>query len=123
MFPNLEELIECINLMAGNMSFEILPKKELLGLINHVLFDEHIGQVSGKEAWACLMDNLITERELRNLMMAHSATKLAGFNKKDEPFLSSYLTEDLCHKFDKALFGKIIQSKISEPLDSWDKNL
>ncbi len=106
MKPDIEKIVNCIDKMAEAMNMKTLPLDRCKALINHVLYDEQYDDVKGKEGWACFQDGLITEREIRNLLMAHSATKISKFNKEDEPNSNEYAFTDLCQAFDAALLGK-----------------
>jgi hypothetical protein len=76
-------------------------------LINHVLYDEKWKGIDGKDGWTQFQCGLITKRELRILLMQHSATKISHSNKSQEPSYDSYLCKDICQKFEVALLGEI----------------
>ncbi|TDF39704.1 hypothetical protein EYS14_09370 [Alteromonadaceae bacterium M269] len=88
--PNIEQLHQAISLMADAMNCKPLTQEESTSLVNYVLFDGVCGGVSGKEAWPCYQLDLITKTELRNLIMAHSAARIASFNNTCEPSYLKY---------------------------------
>ena len=88
--PNIEQLHQAISLMADAMNCKPLTPTSTDLLINYVLFDGAYGSVSGKDAWPCYQLDLITKTELRNLIMAHSATRIASFNNTCEPSYLKY---------------------------------
>lgn len=121
MNSNIDDLLACIELMAASMEFKSLPQEKAKQLIEHVLFDQKYYGVEGKQAWACYASGIITKREVRNLLMAHAATKIAHENQRNEPQLSSYISPELCHRFECALFGKKIIVRKYDVLDPWEK--
>lgn len=122
MNPNLEDLKNCIDLMAKSMKFSSLPQDRMSQLIAHVLFDEEYDGVEGKEGWSGFTKGYITGREIRDLMMAHSATKIARHEKKNEPSNTAYSTKELCQKFELALLGKIVVPTDVDVLDPWEND-
>ena len=104
--PNKEKLTICIGDMATAMGMKSLPEDLCSNLIEHVLYKSEYQGVKGKEGWAGLTRGLITEREARNLLMAHSATKISNFNEKEEPASNTYSTKTLCSNFEIALLGR-----------------
>lgn len=121
MNPNIDDLLACIELMAASMKFKSLSQEKAKQLIEHVLFDQKYYGVEGKQAWACYASGIITKREVRNLLIAHAATKIAQENKRNEPQLSSYTSPGLYHRFERALFGKKIIVREDDVLDPWEK--
>ncbi len=120
--PNKVALISCMQLMAELMELISLPNEKAAQLIEYVLFDKEYNGVKGKDGWGCFLVHLITERELRNLIMAHSASKIASYNKKTEPSCYDYITKNLCQKFEIALIGNVIVPKAHDILDPWEKD-
>ncbi len=119
---NKVELIDCVYLMAKQMKLTPLPSARAVQLIEHVLFDKEFNGVKGKDGWGCFLSHLLTEREIRNLMMAHSATRISSYNKKSEPGYNNYGTRNLCQKFEIALLDKVIIPTVHDSLDSWEKS-
>ena len=74
-------------------------------LVKHILFNESWEGIEGKEGWISFQHNIITEHELRHLVIAHSATKISQFNNKIEPNYEQYSSEKLLSNFQKSLFG------------------
>lgn len=120
MKPDIEKLKKCIRLLAESMGFDALPENREDQLINHVLFKQEYDGVIGKEFWFRFEKQLITERELRNVFMAHSSTKIAMYNQRDEPCVGEYKTKGLCHNFEIALFGSIVVPGSVDVLDPWE---
>ena len=108
MKPDKKDLTECISLMAEAMKFNPLPNHRVNQLIEHVLYEREYDDIEGKEGWITFSKGLTTEREIRDLFMAHTATKIARHNKKEEPSCTEYSTKELRQKFELALLGKII---------------
>jgi len=122
MNPNLEELKSCIDLMARSMGFSSLPQDRVSRLIDHILFENEYDGVEGKEGWHSFTSGYITEREIRNLVMAHSATKIARYEKKSEPNFLEYSTKELCQQFEVALLGRTVVPTDIDVLDPWERD-
>ena len=121
MEPDKKELRNCIRLLAISMKFKPLPEERASQLIDHVLFKGEYDGVKGKDGWICFSEGIITEREIRNLLLAHSASKIAGHNNKTEPNCTEYCTKELCQKFELALLSKIVVPTAFDVLDPWEK--
>ena len=102
------------------MNMQPLPDVKAKLLIGHILYDKNYDGVSGKYGWSSLTNNLITERELRNLVVAHCATKISSFNNLYEPGYDTYLTKELCVGFEMALFGREAKLLEFDVLDPWE---
>ena len=100
--------------MALQMKCIPLEKDLLNSLINYVLYNE-------KDGWAAYKLDIITERELRNLLMAHSATRISQSNNICEPNCSTYVTKELCDNFEYALFGRLAKLNSIDLLEPWEK--
>jgi len=122
MQPDNKKLNACVRDLAHAMKMNALPESLFYHLINHVLYDEKYDNIEGKNGWLCLEKGLLTEREMRNLFMAHSATKIARFNKALEPGCNTYATPELCNSFEYALFGRCVKLVSIDVLDPWEKN-
>ena len=105
---NRKELKDCLISLADAMRLKPLSNERAEHLIDHVLYDQAYDGVKGKNAWACFKNSLLTERELRDLLMAHSATKISRHNRENEQDCRTYLTEELCNRFEYALLGKVV---------------
>lgn len=92
--------------LALAMEMKALSDEISAKLINHILFKEKFEGKDGKDGWSCLNSNIVTEKELRDLLMAHSATKLAQHNNTSVPSFSEYGSIKVCGEFEKALFGR-----------------
>lgn len=104
--PKLKEVQSCINEMALLMKMKPLPDALCKQLINHVLYDAQYGGAEGKRSWQCYCEGLITESELVSLLMAHAATKIAGYNHLLEPDFLAYESKDLESKLKRALIDE-----------------
>jgi len=104
--PNIDKLKVCIAKLAETMGMSALPNELAMNLINHVLYDEEYQSIDGKNSWSSLRGGLITETEMRNLIFAHSATKISYFNKMQEPGCDHYDSESITKAFDMALYGR-----------------
>ena len=104
------------------MSFKPMPKEVTLALIEHVLYEGEFGGQYGKCGLQHLAKNLITERELRNLVMCLSATNLSYFNKKSEPSVDTYGSKALADEFERAIYGRPCALCKSDLLDPWERN-
>lgn len=120
--PNKEKLKICISDLAAAMGMKSLPEELSSNLIEHVLYKGEYQGVKGKNSWAGLIQGIITEREARNLLMAHSATKISNFNDKEEPGCNTYSTKVLCSNFEIALLGRVANLNSIDQLDPWEKN-
>lgn len=118
--PDLEELLSCVNQLAKVMHMSPLPVDLSINLIEHVLYDEKRWNVKGKKILDCLSRNLLTEREARNVLMAHSATNISSFNQAPEVNCFSYMSKELCEKFEIALIGRVVKLREMDLLDPWE---
>ena len=75
--------------MSELMGCSALPDDKAKDLIEHVLYDKTWGSVKGKNGWPCFQRKLITEREIRKLIMQHCCTKIASLNNKCETKLGN----------------------------------
>ena len=117
-----DELLKCIENMADAMNYSPLSRERAEQLIEHVLFEREYNGVEGKGSWDSFSSGLITEREVRNILMAHAATKIARENELSEPNMNDYNSPELCHSFEQGLFGKPVMPKECDVLDSWEKS-
>ena len=119
--PDKNKLKDCIDAMALAMKMEPLPNDLCFKLIDHVLYNQDYDGIEGKNGWQCFKQKLLTEREIRNLLMAHSATKIARFNKIKEPGCDTYTSMKLCQGFEVALIGRHVNPTKIDVLDPWEK--
>ncbi len=92
--------------MAAAMKMRRLEKTVAHSLFKHLLYDFTLEGRKGCARWAAHLGGLITERELRNLLMAHCATQISAANRVSEPSSETYVSEDLERCFDVAIFGR-----------------
>lgn len=119
---NIQKLKVAIGKMAVVMECNPISDIESENLIYHVLFGRPRGSVAGRDSWRCFQNGLITEREIRNLIMQHSRTRIAKYNGNSEFDLSNPYTKELCQKFEIALHGKLVEKHKSEGPDYWEHN-
>jgi hypothetical protein len=103
--PDIEQLKNCIAAMASDMNMKGIPDELSNKLIHHILYNEEYNGLKGKNVWSSFCEKLITEKETRNLLMAHCSTKIAKFNKLKEPSFDSYASIALYDMFEVALFN------------------
>ena len=115
--PNFDALYICTSTMAKSMHMRPLPLEQCNELLAHVLYTECLQGVEGKNAWESYCMGLITEIEIRNLLMAHCATKISFFNRLSEPDARTYLSRNLSEKFEIALFARPAQRLNSDVVD------
>ena len=119
--PDINELLECMRNLADAMNMDPLPSEIAEQVFDHILFDGEFRGISGKDSYECLNRNIITEREYRNLLVAHCATKISSHNKKSEPSCDEYFTQKIANRFEKALLGRLANLVSTDILDSWEK--
>ena len=105
MNPNVEEIVKSIDEMSKAMGLASLPSEVSEKLVMNILYDEELDGREGRNGWESFKNNLITVRELRDLVMCNSATYIAKFNKVSEPGAHSYSSSDLSAKFELAIFS------------------
>jgi len=120
---NKEELKKCLDALSSAMNLKPMTEEVCFRVIDHVLHDSEYNGVRGMNGWECHMRGIITERELRNLVMAHSATKISSFNGINEPSCNKYTSQSLCNAFEISLFGRLVKLNEIDVLDSWEKNV
>ncbi len=120
MIPNIENIVACVNELALAMKLEPLPEDRCINLIRHVLYIDSYNGVEGKGSLGCFNQGIITPREFRNLLMAHAATKIAGYNQVDEPGCDKYSSQELCSKFALALLGRSAKLLDCDVRDPWE---
>ena len=104
--PDTADLVRAMDQLAHAMNCQPMGSDVAESLIAHVLFDKQLHGRNGRNAWASLQCGIITELELRNLLMAHCATSTAQVNDIHEPASDTYLTRDIGLAFEIALLGR-----------------
>jgi AAA+ ATPase superfamily predicted ATPase len=94
-----QKLLSSLAQLAYAMECTPLAKNDAESLVDYVM-----GR--GKNGWSGYLRGIITERELRNLIMAHGATTTARSNSIEEPNCDTYMSQELCLEFEIALFGR-----------------
>lgn len=118
--PEQQDLTDAFECLASAMGFPNPTDAQVAEVVGYVLYDQEVGGRSGKKAWSCFNKRLITERELRNLLMAHGATNLSNWNGVDEPGLGKFVSRELCESFERALFGRKVRLHEVDMLDPWE---
>ncbi len=106
---NISEFKVSVEMMAKAMCLPIPSEPQVELLFDHVLYDGKFGHVDGKNGFKHFELGLITESELRDLVMAHCASKISFFSERPEPSFNSYESIELNQSFEKVLLGKIIE--------------
>ncbi|MBL4798969.1 MAG: hypothetical protein JKY50_16260 [Oleispira sp.] len=106
---NISELKVSVEMMAKAMCQPMPSEPQVELLFDHVLYDDRFGDVDGKNGCKHFELGLITKSEFRDLVMAHSASKISFFSGRPEPSFNSYESIELNQSFEKALLGKIIE--------------
>ncbi|OZG72616.1 hypothetical protein BTA51_13890 [Hahella sp. CCB-MM4] len=119
--PDRVELKKCLDDLASAMNLEQMAEELSLSVIDHVLYDLELNGIRGKNGWECCAKGLITERELRNLTMAHAVSKISRSNGVKEPAFNTYASKHLCEAFERSLLGRPAILKESDVLDPWEK--
>jgi hypothetical protein len=100
----LKQLAECAVEMANEMRLSPIAVGEAENLFQRLLYAPQ--QEQGRESWNCLQCGIITEIELRNLLMAHCATQIKNSAAVDGlPYPTSF-SKELEARFDRALYGR-----------------
>lgn len=99
----LPELHSAMASLAKAMELEELPETQRDSLIAHVLYDGEYNGIEGKNGFNSFNENLITAQEYRDLVMAHCSSKIASYNNVSEPSCDTFVSVELCEKFESAL--------------------
>ena len=118
--PDFDQLLRACGMMASAMKLRCLEKEAAQNLFTHLLYELPLDGIKGRRAWAAFRKGLITERELRNLLMAHASTRISAFDMVDEPSYTLYGSEGLCAAFEKVLFGRRTKRHPIDPPDPWE---
>ena len=108
-----EKLLSSLAQLAHAMECTPLAKNDAESLIDYVMGRE-------KNGWGGYLRGIITERELRNLIMAHGATTTARSNLIEEPNCDTYMSQELCLAFEIALFGRRGELHNIDYRDPWE---
>ena len=71
--------------------------------------------------WRKSAHALMTERELRNALIALSATSLSHWNNVAKPTNDEYASQGLCLEFDDALFGREAHRHEIDLPEPWER--
>lgn len=96
--PNPEQLLDCARQLARLHGIEP-PEAELIERIDHVLWGR-------KLAWSCLEDGIITELELRDLLLAHLDYECAHVSGRAWADLDEAGKQAIVDALDQVLFGR-----------------
>jgi hypothetical protein len=121
--PDRKELLNCFAIMASAMHMNAMNHALGVEVVNHVLYNSKLSGLDGKNAWESYLKGIITERELRNLVMAHAAAKISNYNCIEQPDFEIFNSKSLCNAFEISLFGRLANLQEIDILDPWEKNL
>ncbi len=102
--PDIEQLVAAALDVALAMHGERPPDDELETLLRDLLFGE-------RDLWKAVREGLITELELRDALLARTASRISYLLCVDEPSADLWVTRDLERAFEIALFGREAQRK------------
>jgi hypothetical protein len=100
--PHRERILDCARRLARELHRIEPPEPELLERIDHVLWGR-------KQAWTCLEDGIITELELRDLLIAHLDYECAHLSGRGWAELDEAGRQALIEELDQILFGRPAQ--------------
>ena len=123
MKPDISKLKDCMSSMAKAMGLKTPPAWKCDLILNHILYEQEFNGVEGKNGLNSFTSQFITEREFRNLVMAHCSTKIASYNDTVEPDCYTYSNKELCDNFDLALIDRLTRPTVNDVFEPWDKNI
>jgi hypothetical protein len=100
--PHRERILDCARRLAQELHRVEPPEAELRERIEHVLWGR-------KQAWACLEDGIITELELRDLLLAHLDYECAHLSGRGWDELDAIAKQAIVEALDQILFGRPAQ--------------
>lgn len=100
--PHRERILDCARRLARELHRIEPPETDLRERIEHVLWGR-------KQAWACLEDGIITEVELRDLLIAHLDYECAHLSNRGWGELDEAGKRSLIEALDEILFGRPAQ--------------
>jgi len=103
---NSSALLACAQRLSECMGLAPLPEPNARLLLDHLLGDAEYLNQPGRSLLECFQLDLITEQELRDVLMAHFATKIAHHNQVSEPGFDKHDSSELTALWDSVLFGR-----------------
>jgi hypothetical protein len=97
--PNPERLLDFARRLARDFHRIEPPEADLRERIEHVLWGR-------KQAWGCLEDGIITEIELRNLLLDHLDYECAHVSGRGWTSFAGASQQTLVDALDEVLFGR-----------------
>ncbi|HLT36485.1 MAG TPA: hypothetical protein VK034_09365 [Enhygromyxa sp.] len=97
--PNPERLLDCARRLARELHGIEPPETDLCERIDHVLWGR-------KQAWVCLEDGIITEVELRDLLLAHLDYECAHVSGRAWGAFDEAAKQAIVDALDQTLFGR-----------------
>lgn len=97
--PNIAQLVGAARRVAAALSVEPPPDAALEEFVRELLF-------GSRELWPVLREHLITEIELRDALLARTATFLCRHGGIREPSSERWCTRELQLAYEEALFGR-----------------
>lgn len=96
--PNPEQILTCARRLARELHVVTPPDVELRDRIEHVLWGR-------KQAWTFLEDGIISEVELRNLLIDHLDYECAHISGRAWVDFDADKRQTIIEAFDEVLFG------------------
>ena len=97
--PDREQLLDLARRLARELHGIEPPEAELAERIEYVMWGR-------KQAWTCLEDGLITEEELRNLLLDHIDYECAHVSGHTWLDFDAGARQRICSALDDILFGR-----------------
>jgi hypothetical protein len=105
--PDREQLLDFARRFARELHGVEPPEAELAERIEYVMWGR-------KQAWTCLEDGLITEEELRNLLLDHLDYECAHVSGRSWPDFDLVARRRVRKALDEVLFGRDATAMASE---------
>jgi len=103
--PNLERLVDAALAMAVGIGYHEADRAQIARFLESLLYKSQ--QEGGRELWGCYIARLITQTELRDALIARLSTELAHLDEVEEPHATPWVSRELEHSFEAALFGTV----------------
>jgi hypothetical protein len=103
--PNLERLVDAALAIAVAIGYHEPDRAQTARSLESLLYKSQ--QEGGRELWGCYIARLITQTELRDALIARLSIELAHLDGIEEPNATQWLSRELGHSFEAALFGTV----------------
>ena len=104
--PDIKLLVSAMEELARAMKCQPLASDYAEEFLDYMLYDRELFGLKGRNGWSAFVRGVITELELRNLLMAHCANTTAKLSNVDEPGCNTYDTRKLGLAFEIGLYGR-----------------